>query len=60
MLVLSATFAEPKEQPDLASQRIVIELAALILLIITLVLSLFLLRKLVGKSGDKAQPKRMP
>ena len=60
VLVLTATFAEPKEQTDLAFQRIIIELGVLTLLIITLVVSLVLFRKLVGKSVDKRETKRMP
>lgn len=60
VLVLTATFAEPKEQTDLAFQRIIIELGVLTLLIITLVISLVLFRKLVGKSVDKRETKRMP
>jgi uncharacterized membrane protein (DUF373 family) len=60
VLVLTATFAEPKEQTDLAFQRIIIELGVLTLLIITLVISLVLFRKLVGKSVDKRETRRMP
>jgi uncharacterized membrane protein (DUF373 family) len=49
VLVLTATFADVQEKPELVFQHIIVELAVLTLMIITLVLSLFLLRKIGGK-----------
>lgn len=49
VLVLTATFAELHDQSEALFQRLIVELAALTLLIIILVLSLFLLRKRAAK-----------
>jgi uncharacterized membrane protein (DUF373 family) len=51
VLVLTAEFAEITDKPDEVFRHFIIELGALTLMIITLVLSLFLLRKRGGKSS---------
>jgi uncharacterized membrane protein (DUF373 family) len=48
VLVLTAEFAELHDKPDAVFQHFIAELAVLTLLIVTLVLSLFLLRKTGG------------
>ncbi|MFY9554492.1 MAG: phosphate-starvation-inducible PsiE family protein [Blastocatellia bacterium] len=50
VLVLTASFAEVQDKPDIVFRHIIIELGVLTVLIVTLVISLFLLRKAGGKT----------
>jgi uncharacterized membrane protein (DUF373 family) len=50
VLVLTADFGELHNQPEAVFQHLVMELAVLTLLIVTLVISLFLLRKRGGRA----------
>ena len=50
VLVLTAEFGELHNQPEAVFQHLVVELAVLTLLIVTLVISLFLLRKRGGRA----------
>ncbi len=51
VLVLTAEFAEITDKPEEVFRHFIIELGALTLMIITLVISLFLLRKRSSKGG---------
>jgi len=51
VLVLTAEFAEIVDKPDIVFRHFIIELAALTFLIVTLVVSLVLLRKRGGKTA---------
>jgi uncharacterized membrane protein (DUF373 family) len=49
VLVLTATFADVQDKTEIVFYHIIVELAVLTLLIVTLVLSLFFLRKVGGQ-----------
>jgi len=51
ILVLTAEFAEIAEKPDIVFRHFITELAVLTLMVVTLVFSLFLLRKRGGRSA---------
>lgn len=50
ILVLTAQFAEVQDKSEAVFERLIVELAVLTVLIVTLVISLFLLRKRGGKA----------